>query len=138
MLFWCPAGSSDCVESGFGTVVAKVVRRDELPIQETGTVPGNLPYRTGVTKGGDAYVDIPVAVAPGVNGLQPRLSIDYGGGRERELVEQELASDILGYGWHLSVACPPSGGASRAGRTRTESIWTRRTGCVSTGSLWCS
>ena len=102
LLFECDSATHVCSGTDTGVVVAEVVAEDELRIRETGTVPGNLPYRTGVTKGGDAYVNIPVAVAPGVNGVQPRLSIDYGGGREREVVEQELAGDILGYGWHLS------------------------------------
>ena len=55
-----------------------------------------------MTQGGDAYVNIPIEPGPGVNGLAPRLSIDYGGGRERELAEQSLPWDTLGYGWHLS------------------------------------
>ena len=66
------------------------------------TVAGATPYRTGVTQGGDAYVNVPIEPAPGVNGLAPMLSIDYGGGRERELAEQSLPWDTLGYGWHLS------------------------------------
>ena len=71
------------------------------PVEETNTVPGSLPYDTGVTKGGDAYVNIPIAPAPGVNGLAPRLSIDYSGGRERQRVDEELPGDILGYGWRI-------------------------------------
>lgn len=71
------------------------------PSEETNTVPGSLPYDTGVTKGGDAYVNIPIAPAPGVNGLAPRLSIDYSGGRERQRVDEELPGDILGYGWRI-------------------------------------
>ena len=71
------------------------------PSEETNTVPGSLPYDTGVTKGGDAYVNIPIAPAPGVNGLAPRLSIDYSGGRERQRIDEELPGDILGYGWRI-------------------------------------
>ena len=100
-LWRCVPGKNICFGTGTGSVLAVVVREDELLI-ETDTKPGNLPYRTGVTKGGDAYVDVPVAAVPGVNGLQPRLSIDYGGGRDLERLEQELAGDVLGYGWHLS------------------------------------
>ena len=66
------------------------------------TEAGATPYRTGVTQGGDAYVDIPIEPAPGVNGLEPRLSIDYSGGRDGGLAEQSLPWDALGYGWHLS------------------------------------
>ena len=80
----------DCVE--YGRVTAQVV----LPI-----TPGNLPYRSGVTKGGDAYVNVPIAPVPGVNGLAPRLSIDYSGGRERHQSDQELPADTIGYGWRV-------------------------------------
>ena len=65
------------------------------------TVPGNLPYDLGVTKGGDAYVNIPIQPAPGVGGLEPRLSIDYGGGRERQRLDSHQPADLLGYGWRV-------------------------------------
>ena len=68
----------------------------------TRTEAGATPYRTGVTQGGDAYVNIPIEPAPGVNGLAPMVSIDYSGGRDRELAEQSQPWDALGYGWHLS------------------------------------
>ena len=80
----------ECVE--LGRVTARVI----LPI-----TPGNLPYRSGVTKGGDAYVNVPIAPLPGVNGLAPRLSIDYSGGRERHRSDQELPADMIGYGWRV-------------------------------------
>ena len=74
------------------------------PTIETGAlvVPGNLPYSAGVTKGGDAYVTVPIEPAPGVNGLAPRLAINYGGGRERQRSAESLPGDTLGYGWNLS------------------------------------
>ncbi|MDE0223711.1 MAG: Ig-like domain-containing protein [Gammaproteobacteria bacterium] len=74
------------------------------PTIETGAlvVPGNLPYSAGVTKGGDAYVTVPIEPAPGVNGFVPRLAINYGGGRERQRDTESLPGDTLGYGWHLS------------------------------------
>ena len=72
------------------------------PTLTTTTAPGNLPHDLGVTKGGDAYVDIPVVPAPGVNGLAPRLSIAYGGGRERQRVDRDDPADILGYGWRVT------------------------------------
>ena len=77
---------------GYGSAKASVI----LPI-----TPGNLPYRSGVTKGGDAYVNVPIAPVPGVNGLAPRLSIDYSGGRERHRSDQELPADMIGYGWRI-------------------------------------
>ena len=72
------------------------------PRIETATAPGSLPYDVGVTKGGQAYVNVPVQPVPGVNGLAPRLSIDYSGGRERQLISDQLPGDILGYGWRVS------------------------------------
>ena len=71
------------------------------PALVTTTVPGDLPFDVGVTKGGDAYVNIPIAPAPGVNGLAPRLTIDYGGGRERQRLAEHQPADILGYGWRV-------------------------------------
>ena len=86
-----PLGQEEICEE-YGSARAEVV----LPI-----TPGNLPYRSGVTKGGDAYVNVPIAPAPGVNGLAPRLSIDYSGGRERHRSDQELPADMIGYGWRV-------------------------------------
>ena len=60
-----------------------------------------MPYETGVTKGGDAYIHMPLVPVPGVNGLQPRLSFDYSGGRDRQRLNKNLPGDILGYGWHV-------------------------------------
>ncbi len=85
-----PGPGEICEE--YGRAKARVI----LPI-----TPGNLPYRSGVTKGGDAYVNVPIAPVPGVNGLAPRLSIDYSGGRERHRADQELPADMIGYGWRV-------------------------------------
>ena len=71
------------------------------PTEETTTEPGTLPYVAGVTRGGDAYVNVPILPAPGVNGLMPILSISYGGGRERQRVNESLPGDVLGYGWQV-------------------------------------
>ena len=73
---------------------------DPLALEKT-TVPGNLAYDTGVTRAGDAYVNVPIAVAPGVAGLAPALSIDHGGGRERARALRREAGDTLGYGWRV-------------------------------------
>ena len=86
---------------------------------------GNVPYETGVTKGGDGYIHIPLVPVPGVNGLQPRLSFDYSGGRDRQRVDRKLPGDILGYGWHV-------GGFSAirwcvTNQARTEIEFTRKT-----------
>ena len=73
---------------------------DPLALEKT-TVPGNLAYDTGVTRAGDAYVNVPLAVAPGVAGLAPALSIDHGGGRERARALRREPGDTLGYGWRV-------------------------------------
>ena len=83
------------------TVAVPDMFTDE-PAVESVTVPGSLPYDVGVTKGGQAYVNIPVQPAPGVNGLQPQLSIDYSSGRERQRTSDQLPGDVLGYGWRVS------------------------------------
>ena len=93
---WPPTG---CYSTGYSPIVT-VDYPDETPIAPA-TTPGSLPYDTGVTKGGDAYINIPIAPIPGVNGLEPRISIDYSGGRWRQQANQKLPGDVLGYGWRL-------------------------------------
>ena len=90
--------STTCDWSSNATVAVSYLAGTEA---ETATAAGGMPYATGVTKGGDAYVNIPVAVVPGVNGLQPALSIDYSDGRERQRADEEAPGDILGYGWRV-------------------------------------
>ena len=68
---------------------------------EPGTTPGTVPYGTGVTKGGDAYVNIPVSTVAGVNGLAPALSVDYSDGRGRQRAAEDAPGDLLGYGWRV-------------------------------------
>ena len=87
-----------CNSSGTVTVVVSDLAGTEA---EKANATGGMPYGTGVTKGGDAYVNIPVAVVPGVNGLQPALSIDYSDGRDRQRADEEAPGDILGYGWRI-------------------------------------
>lgn len=81
------------------TVVVGMI--PEPPITQT-TVAGNVPYETGVTKGGNAYITIPIAAAPGVNGLAPSLGIVYNSGRDRQRIDDDLPGDTLGYGFSLS------------------------------------
>ena len=101
VLKFCDQTGTACITSPEPHLAVTVAHAEELGIVES-TVPGNLPYRTGVTKGGDAYVNVPIAPVPGVNGLAPRLSIDYGGGRDRQRVDEELPGDTLGYGWRVT------------------------------------
>ena len=99
----CPKGNCDEDDwSTWSTVTVSVppMYTDEPEI-DPDTVPGSLPYDVGVTKGGQAYVNVPVQPVPGVNGLAPRLSIDYSGGRERQRISDRLPGDMLGYGWRI-------------------------------------
>jgi len=64
-------------------------------------VPGNLPYSTDVTHTGDAAIRIPIEPAPGVNGLEPNISLRYSGIRYHQRNNEQLPEDILGYGWRL-------------------------------------
>jgi RHS repeat-associated protein len=71
-------------------------------VTESSTTAGNIPFSAGVTKGGDAYINIPITPAPGVNGLVPNLALSYGSSRLRTRTNQELPGDILGYGWSVA------------------------------------
>ncbi len=79
------------------TVVGQI---PEPPITFT-TVAGSQPYETGVTKGGNGYIHVPIEAAPGVNGFQPSLTFVYNSGRDRQRASEQLAGDFLGYGWSL-------------------------------------
>ncbi len=98
-ILWLSTILESCSDAGMSLKLA--VDLGTEPAIETQTVAGTLPYDAGVTQGGDGYINIPIVPAPGVNGLLPRLSIDYSGGRARERMESSLPGDTLGYGWQL-------------------------------------
>ena len=98
-LRFCDA-EGECLAMPEPHLEVEVMFSPETPIQAANAT-GNIPYQTGVTKGGDGYIHIPLVPVPGVNGLQPRLSFDYSGGRDRQRVDKKLPGDILGYGWHV-------------------------------------
>ena len=56
---------------------------------------GNMPYNTRVTPSGGAVVTVPVQAVPGVNGLQPNLSVSYSSSRGSTQLDQELPEDTL-------------------------------------------
>ena len=91
----------NCVRTQWASTAVTVMNDPEGELV-TNTVAGTLAYDAGVTKGGDAYINIPIEPAPGTNGLQPMLSIDYSGGRERTRMASSLPGDTLGYGWRVS------------------------------------
>ncbi|WKD50719.1 RHS repeat-associated core domain-containing protein [Microbulbifer spongiae] len=66
-----------------------------------GGTPGQMAYSTNVTRTGDAIINIPVEVAPGVNELTPSVSINYSGARFRQRKNESLPEDYLGYGWRI-------------------------------------
>ena len=94
------AADGECLAMPEPHLDVQVMFSPETPIRAANTT-GNMPYETGVTKGGDAYIHMPLVPVPGVNGLQPRLSFDYSGGRDRQRLDKNLPGDILGYGWHV-------------------------------------
>ena len=72
------------------------------PTLGTGTVPGLLPYSAGVDDDGLAQITLPIAVTPGVNGLEPSLALTYSSGVEADRRERRLDQGVLGYGWNLA------------------------------------
>ena len=68
----------------------------------TSTVPGLLPYSAGVDDDGLAQITLPLAVTPGVNGLEPSLALTYSSGAGAEQKERRLDQVVLGYGWNLA------------------------------------
>ena len=59
-------------------------------------------FSVDVTDMGDAQVRFPIAVPPGVNGLQPNVSISYSSGGDRDIEEESRVQSLIGYGWQLS------------------------------------
>ncbi len=72
------------------------------PVVVNADTVGNTPYSATVSSSGVATISAPIQVAPGINGLQPRLSVQYNSGRGGRLINEERHEDTLGYGFHLS------------------------------------
>ncbi|MCK5274984.1 MAG: hypothetical protein KAR37_10085, partial [Alphaproteobacteria bacterium] len=60
---------------------------------QTVTVAGAMPGKLSVGPTGQASYDIPIAVPPGIAGMQPNLSLHYGSG---------AGNGIAGMGWSIS------------------------------------
>ncbi|MDP5211290.1 hypothetical protein, partial [Microbulbifer sp. 2205BS26-8] len=76
---------------------------DEPPAvtTEAPDTPGTLAYNADVSASGSAEITVPVQVAPGVNGLQPNLSLRYTSARFNKRMNEALPEDILGHGWRV-------------------------------------
>ncbi|WP_172975471.1 RHS repeat-associated core domain-containing protein [Microbulbifer sp. THAF38] len=83
--------------------VHSLANTDEAPAvtTEQATTPGTLPYSADVSATGNAIINVPLQPAPGVNGLQPNLSLHYTSARFQKRMTQALPEDTLGYGWRL-------------------------------------
>ena len=65
------------------------------------TTTGFMPFTAGVTKGGDAYVDVTVDLGQTPPGLNPGLMLRYLGRGDVDRHTRHEATDTLGYGWFL-------------------------------------
>ncbi|WP_444923822.1 RHS repeat-associated core domain-containing protein [Microbulbifer sp. DLAB2-AF] len=84
--------------------VHSLANTDEAPAvtTEQATTPGTLPYSADVSATGNAIINVPLQPAPGVNGLQPNLSLSYTSSRFQQRMTETLPEDILGYGWSVN------------------------------------
>jgi RHS repeat-associated protein len=78
---------------------AQSVAKNNTPIPSPGTPTGNS-EEVGVTKGefevsltGAATYNIPIAVPPGINGVEPEISLSY---------NSQDGNGLAGYGWNIS------------------------------------
>ena len=55
---------------------------------------GEIPFSSGLSSSGGVTYSIPIVGAPGRNGFQPNISINY---------NSQGSNDVLGYGW--SIGC---------------------------------
>jgi hypothetical protein len=84
--------------------------RYEVEIQEAGppadgypeTIVGKQPYSINVNGRGDAEVDLPLQLMPGIAGFQPSLSVGYNSSDSISRLEQSRPNSTLGYGWALN------------------------------------
>ncbi|WP_444946838.1 RHS repeat-associated core domain-containing protein [Microbulbifer sp. VTAC004] len=74
---------------------------DPAVTTEVVDTPGSLAYSADVSATGNAIVKVPLQAAPGVNGLQPNLSLHYTSARFQKRMTEALPEDFLGYGWRL-------------------------------------
>ncbi len=65
------------------------------------TIVGNQPYSLNVNGRGDATLDIPLRLIPGVADFKPSLSIAYNSGDGISRAEQSRPKATLGYGWSV-------------------------------------
>ena len=76
--------------------------RAEKPIVTNGDTPGTIPYTADVNGSGGATIRLPIETLPGVNGLQPNLSVNYASDRLNWIIAEQRHEDILGHGWYIA------------------------------------
>lgn len=92
-LFAGPLNECAFASDGLSPVAA------ETPISATTT--GFMPFTAGVTKGGDAYINIAIDLGRMPPGLSPGLTLSHVGRGELERHTRHEATDALGYGWFI-------------------------------------
>jgi len=84
------------------TLKTVTVTRDAEPALDTTTTEaGTTGYAAGVNLRGSSTVSIPLRTVPGVNGIAPRLSLEYESARGTDLKYVYYENDLLDYGWSL-------------------------------------
>lgn len=81
--------------------VSSIAQAVVTPV-ETTTAVGSTPYTTNVNIKGEATINVPINVVPGINGMQPRLSLNFNSGGLASQATNQTASGLLGFGWNLS------------------------------------
>lgn len=94
-----------------GTYVGTKPYRFEVVIEESGgapsggypeTIVGKQPYSLSVNGKGDATLNVPLELIPGVSGFAPSLSIGYNSSDGISRLEQSRPGSTLGYGWSVN------------------------------------
>jgi RHS repeat-associated protein len=128
---------SQCAAGKQSAPVTVTVDLPDAPLELGGNIAitpadtvGALGYTAGVNAQGDAEINIPLQVVPGVNQLQPQLALRYSSNRYRTIVHEGRNEDPIGSGWSvagLSEITPcfkqiPDEGATAYGDSPLQSI----------------
>lgn len=72
------------------------------PLISSSTVAGNSAYSTNVSKHASAVVSVPLAMLPGVNGMQPHLSLAYDSEVDFNNQDNDWPVNVIGHGWKVA------------------------------------